>query len=45
MSCDKEILSVENKLNDKELKIGDSHGVASGNEGKEVGVKCEYNSD
>ena len=45
VSCDKEILSVVNKLNGIELKIGDNYGVASGNSGKEVDVKCVGDSN
>ena len=45
VSCDKKILSVANKLNDWELKIEDSHDVASGTGGEEVGVKYEGDSD
>ena len=44
-SCDKETLSVVNRLNSGELKIEESHGVASGNAGEEDGVKCEGDSD
>ena len=29
--CDGDKLSTENKLNGKELKIGESHGMSSGN--------------
>ena len=39
MVCDKEILSIVNKLNKRELNIEDSHGVSSGNYGKEFDVK------
>ena len=35
-------LSTVNKLNGRELKIGDSHGVASENSGAESGVKEEW---
>ena len=41
---DGESLSTVNKLNGKELKIGDSHGVASGNVGAESGSKEELES-
>ena len=41
---DGERLSTENKLNGKELKIGDNHGVASGNSGAESGSKEELKS-
>ena len=30
-------------MNGRELKMRDSHGAVSGNDGKEVGVKCEGN--
>ena len=43
--CNKEILSVVNKLNGREIKMRESHGVASGNGGKEVGVKFKRDSD
>ena len=39
--CDGERLSTVNKLNGKELKIGDSHSVASRNSGAESGSKEE----
>ena len=39
--CDGDRLSTINKLNGKELKIGDSHGVSSRNCGTESGVKEE----
>ena len=45
MSCDKEISSVVNKLNGRELKIGDSSGVALRNGGREVGIKYDGHSD
>ena len=41
---DGERLSTVNKLNGKELKIGDSHGVASGNSGAESGLIEELES-
>ena len=41
---DGERLSTVNKLNGKGLKIGDSHGVASGNSGAESGSKEELES-
>ena len=44
-SCDKDILSVVNKLNGWELKIEESHGVTPENGGEEFGVKCEDDSD
>ena len=37
--CDGERLSTVKKLNDRELKIGDIHGVASRNSSAESGVK------
>ena len=45
VSCDKVILSVVNKLNSRELKMKNIHGVSSGNGGKEVGAKYEYDND
>ena len=39
--CDGYKLSTINKLNGKELKIGDSHGMSSGNYDAELGVKEE----
>ena len=36
--CDGDRLSAVNKLDGKELKIGDSQGVASGYSGAESGV-------
>ena len=45
MSYDKEISSVVNKLNGRELKIGDSSDVALRNGGKEVGIKYDGDSD
>ena len=41
---DGERLSTVNKLNGKELKIGDSHGVTSRNSGAELGLKEELES-
>ena len=37
--CDGERLSTVKKLNGRELKIGDIHGVASGNSSRESEVK------
>ena len=45
VSCDKETLSVVNKLNMRELKIGGSYGVASGIVGREIFIKLEGDSD
>ena len=42
--CDGDMLSTVKKLNGKELKIGDSHGVASRYSGAESGVKEERES-
>ena len=41
---DGERLSTINRLNSKELKIGENHGVASGNPGVELGSKEELES-
>ena len=41
MVCEKERLSVVNKVNERKLKMEDSYDVASVNFGKEFGIKCE----
>ena len=42
---EKERLSLVNKLTERELKMEDSHGLVSGNYGREVGVKLEGESN